>query len=137
MEVNFEYRKLAEAMLGEVEGEIEAEEPKKKKKPTQAEQLIMLAQDATLFHDSETDTAYASIPAGGHRETWPIRTKGFRRWLLQRYWEEKQKAPGAQALQDALGVLEAKAHFEGQAQPIYTRLGEYDGDIYLDLCNDT
>ena len=135
--VPFEFKKLAEDILDEVESKTEAEVPKKKKKPTQAELLIMLARDATLFHDPETDTAFASIPAGGHRENWPIRTKGFRRWLLQRYWEEKQKAPGAQALQDALGVLEAKAHFEGQAQPIYTRLGEYDGDIYLDLCNDT
>ncbi len=127
----------AEAPEWEPEQEKEKNSGNEKDKPSQAELLIMLARDATLFHDPETDTAFASIPAGGHRENWPIRTKGFRRWLLQRYWEEKQKAPGAQALPDALGVLEAKAHFDGQAQPVYTRLGEYDGDIYLDLCNDT
>ncbi|MDI9457032.1 MAG: hypothetical protein QM344_03730 [Bacillota bacterium] len=85
-------------------------EQKKKRKPTQAEQLIMLAHDAELFHDAEYE-AYATFYVSDYRETWPLRGGGFRRWLLKRFREEQRKAPGAQALQDALGVLEAKACF--------------------------
>ena len=33
-----------------------------------------------LFH-TPTGTAFADLIINGHRETWPIRGKGFRRWL--------------------------------------------------------
>ena len=110
-------------------------EQKKKRKPTQAEQLIMLAHDAELFHDAEYE-AYATFYVSDYRETWPLRGGCFRRWLLKRFWEEQRKAPGAQALQDALGVLEAKACFEGPELPVFTRLAEQDEKIYHDLGND-
>ncbi len=40
-------------------------------------------------------------------------------------------------MQDALGVLEAKAYFEGQERPALSRLAELDGKIYLDLGGDS
>ncbi len=112
-----------------------ADEKKKKKGPTQAELLIMLAHDAELFHDAEQKT-YATFYGSDSLETWPLKGKGFRRWLLNRFWEEQHKAPGAQALQDALNVLEAQACFEGPERPVFTRLAEQEGNIYLDLGND-
>jgi 5S rRNA maturation endonuclease (ribonuclease M5) len=106
----------------------------KKSKPPQAELLIKLAADAELFHDFN-QKGFATIEVDGHRETWPIRAKGFRSWLLRRYFQATGKAPGAQAMQDALGVLEAKAHFDGPEHEVYVRVAHVDGKIYIDLVN--
>jgi hypothetical protein len=38
-------------------------------------------------------------------------------------------------LQDALGVLEGKALFDGGEHPIFMRVAEHNGTIYLDLCS--
>ena len=53
------------------------EEPKLK----QADILIAIAKRGVLFHNHE-GVAYADIAVGGHRETWPVRSTGYRRWLL-------------------------------------------------------
>ena len=45
------------------------------------------------------------------------------------------KAPGAQAMQDALGVLEAQARFDGPEHEVYVRVAHVDGKIYIDLAN--
>jgi hypothetical protein len=45
------------------------------------------------------------------------------------------KPPAAQALQDAISLLEAKARFEGRQEPLAIRIGECSGKIYIDLCN--
>ena len=79
--------------------------------PTQADILIDLAQTAELFHAPD-GTGFADLDINGHRETWPIRTKGFRRWLARRFFEETGGAPSSEALQSALNVIEAKAHFD-------------------------
>jgi hypothetical protein len=46
--------------------------------PTQADILIELAQTAELFHTPDS-AGFADLDINGHRETWPIRAKGFRR----------------------------------------------------------
>ena len=78
-------------------------------------------------------TAYADIEIDGHRETWPVRTKGFRRWLTQQFFEETGGAPSSEALQSALNVVDAKAHYEGPERPVFLRVGGLDGRLYLDL----
>jgi hypothetical protein len=103
---------------------------------TQAQLLIQLAADATLFHGPD-DGRFAEISQDEHREVWPIRSKGFRNWLIHRFYLAQGKPPGAQALTDALGVLEAKAGYDGEAHPVFVRVGEQGGNIYLDLCNDS
>jgi hypothetical protein len=104
--------------------------------PGQAQRLLSLAEPAELFHALDGETAYGTIPVGDHRETWPIRSKGFRRWLVRRFFVEERKPPNAQALTDALGVLEARAHFDAPAHPVSVRIAEVDGILYLDLAND-
>ena len=46
--------------------------------PSQADILTDLGDDAELFHSAD-GTAFADIRIDGHRETWPVRAKGFRR----------------------------------------------------------
>lgn len=102
--------------------------------PTQADILINLAEAAQTFHTLD-GTAYADIEVNGHRETWSIRAKGFRRWLTQRYFHATQGAPSSEALQSALNVIEAKAHFEAAEKEVHIRVGGLDGRLYLDLCD--
>ncbi|MEO1959791.1 MAG: hypothetical protein ABGW82_02235 [Paracoccus sp. (in: a-proteobacteria)] len=100
--------------------------------PTQADILIDLAGAADLFHSAD-GTALADILINEHRETWPVRTKGFRRWLARQFYEQTGGAPSSEALQSALNVVEAKAHFDGPKRPVFIRVGGLDGRLYLDL----
>lgn len=104
---------------------------------SQADKLVELAASANLFHtpggnDSE---GYAVIEVGDHLETWPIQSKGFRRWLGRQFYREYDKAPGSQGLQDAINVIAGKAIYDGPEHEAPIRLAEHAGAIYLDLCN--
>jgi len=100
--------------------------------PTQADILIDLAGGAELFHSAD-GTAFADIMINDHRETWPVRTKGFRRWLARQFFEQTGGAPSSEALQSALNVIEAKAHFDGPERVVFIRVGGQDERLYLDL----
>ena len=104
--------------------------------PTQADILIELAQSAELFHTPD-GTGFADLDVNGHRETWPIRAKGFRRWLARRFYEETGGAPSSEALQSALNVIEAKADFDAPERLVHIRVGGLDGQLYLDLGDET
>jgi hypothetical protein len=99
---------------------------------TQADVLIELAQSVGLFHAPD-GTAFADLHINAHRETWPIRAKGFRRWLARRFYEETDRAPSSEALQSALNVIEAKAHFDAPERVVSVRVGGFEGRLYLDL----
>jgi len=104
--------------------------------PKQADMLIGLAQSAELFH-SPDGIGFADLDIDGHRETWPIRSKGFRRWLARRFYAATQGAPSSEALASALNVIEAKAHFDAPEREVYVRVGGLDGRLYLDLGDET
>ena len=103
--------------------------------PSQADVLIGLADTAELFHSAD-GTGFADLNISGHRETWSIRGKGFRRWLAKRFFEATEGAPSSEALQSALNVIEAKAHFEGPERVVRVRAGALHGKIYIDLCDE-
>ncbi|MCH8999527.1 MAG: hypothetical protein IID48_14870, partial [Proteobacteria bacterium] len=103
--------------------------------PGQADILIGLAADAGLLHTPD-GTGYVDLEINGHRETWPIRGKGFRRWLARRYFEATDGAPSSEALQSALNVIEARAHFDAPQMDVHIRVAGHDGKLYLDLADD-
>jgi hypothetical protein len=103
---------------------------------SQATRLVALAADAELWHTPD-DEAYATIVVEGHREHHPLTSKHFRRWLRGKFYRETRAAPGSQAVQDALGVLEAQAVFEGPEHSVFVRVAEHAGKIYIDLANPT
>ena len=105
------------------------------RRPTQADLLIELAQPAELFHAPD-GTGFADLDINEHRETWPIRGKGFRRWLARRFFEATQGAPSSEALQSVLNVIEAKAHFDAPERPVHIRVAGLDGRLYLDLSDE-
>jgi hypothetical protein len=102
--------------------------------PTQADILIELAGAADLFHTPDGH-GYADLDIDNHRETWGLRTTGFRRWLVRRFFEARQRAPSSEALQAALNVVEARATFDAPERPVFVRVGGANGRIYLDLAD--
>jgi hypothetical protein len=110
-------------------------ERKRSDGPKQADLLIALAEPAELLHTPD-GTCFADLDVNGHRETWPIRRQGFRRWLARRYFQATRSAPNSEALQSALNVIEAKAQFEGPVCPVHVRVAGLDGTLYLDLGDD-
>lgn len=96
--------------------------------------IVEMAADFELFHTSEPK-AYATLEVEGHYETWSIRSRGFKLLIKDRFYRQYQSVPRTQALEDALSVLEAKA-LRGPEIPVYGRLAQLDGCIYLDLSNE-
>jgi hypothetical protein len=105
------------------------------RRPTQADILIEQAQSAVLFHTPD-GTGFADIEVSGHRETWPIRSTGFRRWLTQGFFKATRKAPNAAAMQSALNAIEAAAQFDALERVVHVRVGALNDRLYLDLCDE-
>ena len=106
------------------------------REPSQADILIELAQTAELFHAPD-GKAFAGLLINGHRETWPVRSNGFKLWLARRYYEETAGAVSSDARNAALNVIEAKALYDGPERTVHVRVGGLDGRLYLDLGDET
>lgn len=102
--------------------------------PKQADILIEIAAGVDLFHTAD-DAGFADVEVDGHRETWPIRSRGFRAWLCRQFFLKTGGAPNSEAMQSAMGVIEARAKFEAPERIAHLRVGEQDGKIYVDLCD--
>ena len=112
----------------------EASPQSSEKKVSQADILVQFAERCELFHSSGDDgEPFASFDAGGHRETWRVNSKQFKRWLAHEDYKYLRKAPHSQALQDAIGVIAGNALYEGPELPTAVRLAEHGGNIWLDL----
>jgi hypothetical protein len=103
---------------------------------TQADRLMRGAMiEAELFRD-KNGVPYADIVRDGHRETWPVEGGHFRDWFANRSELELGHLPARDALRAALEGLEAKARTAPTVREVHLRVGEHDGKLYLDLCND-
>ena len=87
----------------------------------QADILVKLAGAAQLFHAPD-GTAYADITINGHRETYTIHGRDFKRWLKHRYYEQTESSP-SEAFNSAVGTIEAKAIYEGPEKEVSLRTG--------------
>jgi hypothetical protein len=101
---------------------------------TQADALIEIAGECELFHVAD-GTAFADIRIADRRETWPVKSRGFRRWLGRAFYERHGGVANAESVVAALGLIEARAHYDGAERTIFLRVGEHGGRLYVDLCN--
>lgn len=99
---------------------------------SQATRLVNLSRDVELFHTPE-DRPYGTFAVQGHHETWSVHSTYFKQWLVRRFYESCKCAPKDQELQDALETISAIAQFDGKGLPVFTRVAEHWGYIYLDL----
>jgi hypothetical protein len=67
-----------------LDGAMAAETGNDERRQSHADLLIEIAGDAELFHASDM-TPLADVTIEGHRETWPVRSRGFRRWLTRAF----------------------------------------------------
>lgn len=107
----------------------------KKPKQSQASVLVDLAmKDGIKFFHAD-DEGYAAIHDGPVVETLAVKSRAFRRYLARMYHREHKRAPGSQALQDAVNVLEGVAIFDAPAGEVHVRIAEQNGTIWLDLAD--
>jgi hypothetical protein len=140
MPMNYLNKELADAFAkADAAADVDQDSgTEKKEHKTQAEVLIRLAKKdgASLFRTPSGD-GYADIIVNGHRETWPLRSNGFRKWLRRIYFFELEAAPRKDALEAAVETLDAEAQFScDTVHPVELRIAYFKGKIYYDLCND-
>ena len=75
---------------------------------------LVTGNDVELFHTRD-GVAFADIIINEHRETWPLKSDGFRRWLKRAYYMATGGAPNNDAMATAMGVMEAKANSTGNS----------------------
>jgi len=97
--------------------------------------LLEIAATIELFHTA-TGVAFADLRIGGHRETWPVRSKRLRGWLRRRYYEETGEALAAAAVRSALDLLEARAQFDAPERSVHVRIAAHADRLYLDLADE-
>ncbi len=130
-------KKVKSVRIGEVDKALKEQSTRSgdAEEESQVDILLRVADEADLFHTPDQQ-AYGDVVVKGHRETWGIGTKGFKRWLKHAYYcDTGGKAPSAESLNAALGVIEAKAIYEGDERNVHIRVAEHDGKAYIDLCD--
>jgi len=103
---------------------------------SQATLAANMAVEWDLWHTPAKE-AYATILIDDHQETWPVRSQTFKRYLAMRFFDEEGKAMNSDALSAAVNLIEAKALFEGETHKVNVRVAECEGNIFLDLCNES
>jgi hypothetical protein len=106
------------------------------KEPTQADRLMGFAESESTLFKTPLGVAHAVIRAP-HREVWPVRSRGFKDWLLFRYFEDTGRAPNTEALSVATAAIEALAKFKGETAPVFLRTASLGSRLYVDLCDET
>jgi hypothetical protein len=102
------------------------------KKSKQADVLLALAGNATLFHAPDGEV-FADVQIDGHRETHRVRSQAFRQYLRHLYFKKTRSGVNADAMQVAVETIAAKAMFEGEKREVYIRVAELGGAIYIDI----
>jgi hypothetical protein len=111
---------------------------RERERQSQADKLIELAkkEKVALFRDPD-GASYADVMVRDHRETWLLRSSGFRKWLRGKYYLRFKSAPNKDALDTAVETLDAQAQFECETvREVWLRVAYHGGKIYYDLCND-
>lgn len=103
-----------------------------KDRRTKSKKALEVCEEVDLFHTPELK-AYARFQQNGHFEVSGIRQVRFLNWLKKGYYQKHGEALGATPLEDTLGVLEAKATYEGPCEAVHIRIAHLNGKIYFDL----
>lgn len=106
------------------------------RRSSQGQDLVALAASALLFHTPQGE-AHATFEEGGHSETWPVRSSGFRDWLAARFFHKHDgETPSRHAMEEAVTNLEGCARRRGETREVYIRVAQLGNNrIFLDLCD--
>jgi len=104
-------------------------------KESQSDILIKVGIVGELFSD-DIEEKYALVNVGQHKEVYKINSKNFQLWLTKMYFEETGKAPSSDAMNQALGIFQMKAMFNGNKRNLYKRCAKHEGKFYYDLADE-
>lgn len=106
-------------------------------KPSQGTLLIDILEELgiDLFHDDAGD-CYASYTRNDHQETCSLDSRQFKDHCRHAFYLITGKSISAPALADALGVISAKAKFDGPERRVAMRCERVDDVVYIDMTND-
>lgn len=90
----------------------------------------------TEFFTGPASLPYARIEVAGHWEVHRISSDAFRYWLMDKFCRASGRVPRADAVTQAVEMSAANARLTGETRPLYTRVGEQEGRVYLDLCDE-
>lgn len=117
-----------------IEVKNESRDSKKKKTTVDIIFDILDEKKVELTHDGEK--AYATIQIENHKECYPIKSSGFRKWIRYEYFQCCKTAPNNEALKNTTETIEAIAIHEGKSEKVYHRYGYYNDNIYIDIIDD-
>lgn len=89
---------------------------------------LVEAAGAYLFHDN--GKVFVTLNNG---ETYPLSGNEFTRWLKAAYWKEYGIPATSQAFKDAMGVLQAKAQYEGKEHQVFSRIAFKNKKVFIYL----
>jgi hypothetical protein len=92
--------------------------------------------DLHLFH-TPGQVAFASLAFKDHRETYRLKSSGFKEMLSAICYRLAGFVPGQNNLADAVNTLAGKALYLGPEEQVHTRVAQHDGAVYLDLGNNS
>lgn len=102
-----------------------------------AEQVISIVRaSAELFHDPKGN-AYAVVTLDKRRAAMRLKSSVMKSWIAKMARASLGKSVGSAAIDEAIMVLEGIARFDCDSRPVYLRVAEYEGAIYVDLGDDT
>lgn len=120
---------------GTVKDLLKNAEVEAKEKVTQSQILLKLSDGAEFFKDLD-GIPFTTFPVDSHKETWPLRSSKFKEWLGHRFYKQERKPAGGQAFADAIGLISARATFQGKKKEVYTRIASLDDRVFIDMGND-
>lgn len=105
-------------------------------KPNAELLMDLAAQHIELLFKDQNGFAHAAIRIRDHREILPVETSRFKRYLAKLFWDEYHKTIGADAINNATTILQAKAEYESETYPLTLRVASLDNVIYYDLTDE-
>ena len=127
-------RLLAEAELvvpQDMETDTEEEVGGNVRRLSPGDQLLQRAtEEGELYADG--DETFADVWIDGVRETWPVRSRDFKRWLRRLFYESTRRGATQEALTHTVDNLDAQAARAGQRK-VYLRIASHEGKLYVDL----
>lgn len=102
-----------------------------KSKP--ARDLLHELVEGLEFWQCQDRNAYATVEVNGALENFAVRSADFRDYLIELFFRVFGKAPGKQAIEDALSTIQAKARINGITHTVFRRVGHANENIYFDL----
>ena len=103
-----------------------------------ADQLIDIGRAENIsYFVTPDDRVYADVITDGIRHTMVLRGKQFKQYLRSMQFENTEKSPGSDAVQQAIDTLEALAVKNADKRDVQVRLAEHDEKIYIDLADES